>query len=101
MNAIIKALTGDFTILDLGSASATDLPGLRPFRSALTLIELDAVAATAVTTTEYHRKIALQAAIAGQPGHRTFYQRKFSQSSSFLPAKADLVAAYGLQALFE
>ena len=101
MDATIKALTGDFTIFDLGSASATELSDLRPFRSALTLIELDAVAAAATTSSEYYRKITLQAAIAGQPGQRTFYQRKFPQSSSFLPAKMDLVASYGLQALFE
>ncbi len=101
MDATIRSLTGNFTILDLGSASATDMPALRPFRSALTLIELDAVAATAATTTKYHRKISLQAAIAGRPGRRMFYQRKFPQSSSFLPAKTELVAAYGLQALFE
>jgi FkbM family methyltransferase len=101
MEATIKALTGDFTILDLGAASAAELSELRPFRSALTLIELDAVAAVTTTPSEYYRKIALQAAIASQPGRRTFYQRKFPQSSSFLPAKMDLVAAYGLQALFE
>jgi len=101
MDATIRTLTGDFTILDLGSASATDLLGLRPFRPALTLIELDAVSATAPATTDYHRKIAIQAAIAGQPGRRKFYQRKFPQSSSFLPARTELVEAYGLQAFFE
>src|SRR6476646_3211682 len=96
----MRLLAGDFVICDLGSASALNLPGLRPLQAAITLVELDAIGAAQTSASGYYRKLALQKAISGRPGRRTFHQRQFAQSSSFLEVKEDLAAAYGLQSLF-
>lgn len=102
MHETIQWLSGDFTVMDLGSANASDLAGLRPFRSILTLVEIDAMSqSTTNTIAGYRRKIALKTAISGQAGQRTFYKRKFPQSSSFLQFRPELAKAYGLQKFFE
>jgi|SRR5579859_441627 len=100
MNATAHLLAGDFTLCDLGSASATDLPGLRPLRSAITLIEIDAIGQGQTAQSDYYRKISLQSAISGHTGRRTFHKRQFAQSSSFLEIKADVASSYGLEAFF-
>ena len=101
MHETARLLAGDFTICDLGSANSADLPGLRPLRQAITLIELDAIGVGQTSAPDYYRKIVLQKAISGQPGRRTFHKRRFAQSSSFLEVKDDLIGAYGLRSLFE
>ena len=101
MNETIHWLSSDLIIMDLGSAGSSDLVGLQPFRSMLTLIEIDAVARSATDTASYRNKIAIKTAIAGQPGLRNFYKRKFAQSSSFLQINPELTKAYGLQNFFE
>jgi hypothetical protein len=93
-------LAGDFILCDLGSANALDLPGLRPLRAAITLVELDAIGAGQTSNSGYLRKVALQKAISGQPGPRVFHRRQFPPSSSFLKFKPELTAAYGLQSLY-
>jgi FkbM family methyltransferase len=101
VNETIHALRGEFSVLDLGSADSADLPALRPFRSATTLIELDALDDSQTSTTDYYRKITLKGVICGRRERRVFHQRKFTQASSFLDFEPVLVSAYGLNALFE
>lgn len=100
MNETSRLLAGDFTICDLGSANSADLPGLRPLRRAITLIELDAIGQGRTAASGYYRKIVLQKAISGRPGRRTFHKRKFAQSSSFLEINDELAAAYGLESFY-
>jgi hypothetical protein len=100
MNETARLLAGNFSLCDLGSANSADLPGLRPLRRAITLIELDAIGAAQTASSDYYRKIVLQKAISGQAGRRLFHKRKYAPSSSFLEIKPELANAYGLQSLY-
>ena len=96
MKETINLLKGNFTILDLGCAKASDIIP-KQLRKAVTLIETDPLTTSATSETEYFKKITLDKAVSGSSGKRTFYKRKFTQCSSFLGIYPELVKSYGLQ----
>lgn len=101
MTNIIQQLTGDFVLLDLGSANSTSLfaacPGLA---RAATVIEVDARTAARGARGDFHRFIQLKKPVSGTSGRRIFYTREFPECSSFLEAKEELVEAYGMERYF-
>jgi hypothetical protein len=96
-------LLGDgLVILDLGAAHSTLLFRRFPeLRAAVTLVAVDAQDAGPGAAAAFGRVIPLRQAVAGAPGKRRFYRRKFAECSSFLPPRAEIVAAYGLESYFE
>lgn len=101
MSETIDLLSGNFSILDLGSANASGLPGLKQFRKAAILIEIDALANSQTRTSDYYKKIAIRGAVSGARERRVFFRRKFSQASSCLEIDPQRITDYGLQALLE
>jgi FkbM family methyltransferase len=102
MTETIRLLTGDFVLLDLGSANAVglfrDFPSLA---SAATFIAVDAREDQYRGSTNFHRVLCLKKAVSGVPGKRAFYSRAFPECSSFLEPKPELVAAYGMESYFQ
>jgi hypothetical protein len=97
----IKQLTGDFVLMDLGSANSGAL--FAPFPElarAATVIKVDARDTNQGPSEQFHRVINLKKAVAGTAGTRPFYCRDFPECSSFLKPKDDLVAAYGMEKYF-
>jgi hypothetical protein len=102
MTETIRLLTGDFVLLDLGSANAVGL--FRDFPSlsaAITLIAVDAREDRGRASGSFHRVLCLRKAVSGVAGKRAFYSRAFPECSSFLEPKQDLVAAYGMERYFQ
>src|SRR3989344_3238716 len=93
MTEIEKMLTGDFTILDLGSAGGYDFPQF--VRKMVTIIELDAVEKSNRKEGEYFKKVPLNTVIAGREGKRKFYVRKKTATSSLLKVNRNIVSDYG------
>ena len=91
-----RLLTGNFSVLDMGSADRADWD-FGPLDRAITLIEIDALAPSRRDARRYYRIHKIQKAVAGQIGKRRFYRRKFAQASSFLEANGDLTQAYGIE----
>lgn len=102
MTETVRQLTGDFVLLDLGSANSVamfrDFPALQP---AATLIAVDAREDQYRGPDKFHRRISIKKAVAGTSGKRPFYSRLFPECSSFLQPKPELVAAYGLERYFK
>ena len=96
MKETINLLRGNFTILDLGCANASDIVP-KQLRKAVTLIETDPLTTSQTGKSEYYKKITLDKAVSEYSGRRVFYKRKFTQCSSFLEIDPELVKAYGLQ----
>jgi hypothetical protein len=102
MRRIIEQFTGDFVLLDLGSANSAAL--FKPFpelAAAATVIRVDARSTAASSTHPFFRLINISKGISGKAGKRTFYSRKFPECSSFLLPKEELVKAYGMERYFE
>jgi len=89
----INLLTGNFIILNLGSAGDRDLP--TKFSRAITLVEIDALSSSKTTESKYFKRISLKKAIGGKTEKRLFYKRKWRDSSSFLKANPEIVSIYG------
>ena len=96
MKETINLLRGNFTILDLGCANASDIIP-KQLRKTVTLIETDPLTTSQTGESEYFKKITLDKAVSENSGRRVFYKRKFTQCSSFLKIYPELVKAYGLQ----
>ena len=96
MKETIHLLRGNFTILDLGCANASDIIP-KQLRKTVTLIETDPLTTSQTGESEYYKKITLNKAVSETSGRRIFYKRKFSQCASFLEIDPELVKAYGLQ----
>ena len=82
MDELSRLLSNNFTVLDLGSASSTGLAGLKPFWPSTTLVEIDAVAASATDSSQFYKRIAIRSAVGGTAGRRTFYKCKFQRNRS-------------------
>ena len=78
MKETINLLRGNFTILDLGCANASDIVP-KQLRKTVTLIEADPLVTSQTDESEYYKKITLDKAISEQSGRRVFYKRKFSK----------------------
>jgi FkbM family methyltransferase len=93
----LQSLTGDFVLLDLGSAHSGNLLRRTPeLARAVTLIEIDPQA-TGNSIIDRHHRIRLPKAVAGTPGPRLFKHRAFPEGSSFLDPHPGLVRDYGLE----
>ena len=98
----VKLLSGDFVIVDLGSADSKGFRAeLRELTKAVTLVELDAISDSSNDETEYFKKITIRKAIGGKREKRTFYRRKFQQCSSFLCPTPQFISDYDLKYHFE
>jgi hypothetical protein len=98
----LQQLAGELVILDLGSAHSRGLLARFPeLAAAAVLVEVDAQGTTTETAHEFHRRVVLRQAVAGQAGRRLFKRRAFPEASSFLDPDPDLVRAYGLGDYFE
>jgi FkbM family methyltransferase len=95
MRELIKQLTGNFVILDLGSAGDSD--PVAKFSEAITLIELDALSPSDTVCSKYYKRISLKKAVGEKSEKRLFYKRKWRPCSSFLKADMEIVSMYGLE----
>ena len=95
----IRQLTGEFVLLDLGSANSVALFRRYPaLAQAATLIAVDARGDTPGNLGNFHRTIRLQQAVAGVAGTRPFFSREFPECSSFLEPKTALERPTGWNA---
>jgi len=98
-SAIESLLAGNFTVLNLGSGEDRDLP--TNLARCMTVIEVDALSDSKMTPHKCYRRISLRTAVAGATGKRLFHERKYSQCSSLLEPRPELVRDYALADYFE
>src|SRR5439155_19046066 len=96
MKDLCDALTGNFTMANLGCIGDSDYQIPKWVAKALTVVEIDAEG-TAATSQCYHRKISLLEPISGYVGKRRFRRNTFAGTCSLLNPRDGIVAAYGME----
>src|SRR5579862_5511545 len=98
---LVNYLKGNCVFVDLGSAGAEGFKApLGGLAKAVTFVELDAASLSSLGSAEFFQMHKIGKGVAGAPGKRLFYHRKFPPCSSLLKPNIDLIQEYGLEDYF-